>query len=639
MRQIAPLFPSTISVETDQIIFKKGDSGDNCYIIVSGEVEVTVPDALGNDIIIAKLSKGDFFGEISLLKRIPRTATVRTISPSKFVVVTPGSLGLIKQKAPAVLDTLTQISQRRLEARQQSPQEIVSPLRRFAMEGSSLIRQTPVDVRELISNDHHTVILGEAGAGKTTVLMLDAANQAEHLLTTPKEQVVLPVFLKLNALVSGKTIERMILELFISYEIHEFETEADVISLLKGESPDDSPIHSILFLLDGLNEIPAQEKSRLELSRFIRDNSRHRFVLSCRAQDYTALQNFRTAMLQRLAGEDIETFLVNYLRAEQGRKVAREIYNDPQLEDLAQSPLALYMFAQIAKRSQEALPKNRGILFEVFINELLERTDSEWWKIFGRSKAETPLVLRRNTLASLGWAMQEEEAWTFSRARWMEIISQELHQYRRNADPGETAELKYITPQDIHEEIKHSGLVRYTGDRRKIEFAHHTYQEFFAALALRDKIKDVEPYLQTKENRRRWQGTIILLYGIAFDKTELYSEILGTNNDYARIWLAAQCLANSGEDVGLTLNKFENSLPMEQHFSLLFSVGLASRQLGRYPEALTYLHMAVEENPGSSAVHYEMFRSENFTELSGCSRVVPRRAQTYAELHRSQDSA
>ena len=94
LRQLAPLFPQTSSAETDHIIFKKGDIGDNSYIIVSGEVEVTVPDALGNDIIIARLSKGDFFGEISLLKRIPRTATVRTTKPSKFVVITPGSLGL-----------------------------------------------------------------------------------------------------------------------------------------------------------------------------------------------------------------------------------------------------------------------------------------------------------------------------------------------------------------------------------------------------------------------------------------------------------------------------------------------------------------------------------------------------------------
>ncbi len=609
LRQLAPLFPTTTPVAANQTIFRKGDIGDNCYLIVSGEVEISVPDTLGNDIIVARLSRGDFFGEISLLKRIARTATARTTKPSKFVVITPGSLNLIKQKAPAVLETFLEIAQRRLEARQQTPEEIVSPLRRFAMEGSSLIRQTPVDVRELVATDSHTVILGEAGAGKTTVLrrlMLDAANQAEHRLLNSNEPIILPIFLKLNGLIPGKTVEQLILDLFSGYEIQEFETEADVISLVKGENPDDRPIQSILFLLDGLNEIPAQESLRAELSRFIRDNFQHQFVLSCRVQDYTALQGFRTAMLQRLAGEDIEAFLVNYLRAEQGRKIAREIYSDPQLEDLAQSPLALYMFAQIAKRSDEALPKNRGLLFEVFTNELLERTDSEWWKIFGRSKSAAPLALRRNALSNLGQAMQEEEAWTFPRKRWIDTISKELMAYRKQAKPGETAELQYITPEDIHEEIKHSGLVRYTSDRSKIEFAHHTYQEFFAALALREGGLDIEPYLQTAEARRRWHGTVVLLYGIAYDKAALFSKILGGHNDYARIWLAAQCLANSGEDIAVTLNKLEQGLPAPQHFALLFSVGLACRQLGRYPEALTYLHMAVEENPASAEVQYEL---------------------------------
>ena len=67
-------------------------------------------------------------------------------------------------------------------------------------------------------------------------------------------------------------MERLILDSFNSYEIHEFETEADVTSLLKGDSPDDTPIRSVLFLLDGLNEIPRPDRTRSELSRFIRIN-------------------------------------------------------------------------------------------------------------------------------------------------------------------------------------------------------------------------------------------------------------------------------------------------------------------------------------------------------------------------------
>jgi len=57
-----------------------------------------------------------------------------------------------------------------------------------------------------------------------------------------------------------------------------------VVSLLKGESPDDSSIHSLLFLMDGLNEMPFQSKTRPELNRFIQAYPHHRFIISCRCK-------------------------------------------------------------------------------------------------------------------------------------------------------------------------------------------------------------------------------------------------------------------------------------------------------------------------------------------------------------------
>lgn len=609
LRQLAPLFPTADSYEANQIIFERGEPGDECYVIVSGQVEVLVLDALGNDIVISKLGRGDFFGEIALIKRVPRTATVRTAKPTKLVTLSYNSLDLLEDRAPAVLDIITDIAQQRLETRYKDPDAVVSPLRRFAMEGSSLIREAPIDVRELIANDKRTVILGEAGAGKTTVLrrlMLDTAETAQHVLNSSSDPIELPVFLKLNALTPDKSIEQLISEQFQSYRIDELQTVDDVIKLLNGQSPDKTPIHPILFLFDGLNEMPHPDQTRPKLNNFIRKYNQHRFILSCRAQDYSALRGFRTAMLNRLSGEDIETYLVNYLRAEQGRRVAREIYSDTQLEDLAQTPLALYMLAQIARRSDEDLPKNRGVLFEVFTDNLLQRTDSNWQQIFAQSEAQAPLALRKKVLARLGLAMQEDEAWTFSLDRWLRIIAEQLTAYRKSASPGERLELEAMTAEDIHNQIKDSGLVRWSESREWVEFAHHTYQEFFAALAQNEAGYNLEPHLNTEEARRRWQGTIVLLYGIAQDKPELYSKILGEENEYARIWLAAQCLANSGEEVAVALQRLERTLPMTQHFALLFSAGLACRQLGRYPEALSYLHMAAEEAPGSAEIQYEL---------------------------------
>ena len=56
-----------------EVLRLQGDSGDRFYLIESGSVVVTK-----GDMEIARLSMGDFFGEIALIKDIPRTATVTT---------------------------------------------------------------------------------------------------------------------------------------------------------------------------------------------------------------------------------------------------------------------------------------------------------------------------------------------------------------------------------------------------------------------------------------------------------------------------------------------------------------------------------------------------------------------------------
>ena len=153
-------------------------------------------------------------------------------------MVTPGSLSLIRQKAPEVLDTLTQIGHRRLgRFRGNLPGNCLA-VKTLRHGGLHLDPPHPGNVRELIAGDHHTVILGEAGAGKTTVLrrlMSDAANQAEHLLTSSRLHGAAN-FSKVEHARPGKTMESLILDLFNSYEIYEFETEADISSLLSGEN-------------------------------------------------------------------------------------------------------------------------------------------------------------------------------------------------------------------------------------------------------------------------------------------------------------------------------------------------------------------------------------------------------------------
>lgn len=63
--------------DKNQLVFLQGDMGDSLYLILRGTVAVTV-----HQTTLKHLSQGNFFGEISLIANVARTATITTVEPS-----------------------------------------------------------------------------------------------------------------------------------------------------------------------------------------------------------------------------------------------------------------------------------------------------------------------------------------------------------------------------------------------------------------------------------------------------------------------------------------------------------------------------------------------------------------------------
>lgn len=71
-------------VRSGEIVVRKGDEGDSMFIIASGEVEVE----LGGGREPVMLGSGQFFGELALIERTTRTATVRATDECKLLELT-----------------------------------------------------------------------------------------------------------------------------------------------------------------------------------------------------------------------------------------------------------------------------------------------------------------------------------------------------------------------------------------------------------------------------------------------------------------------------------------------------------------------------------------------------------------------
>jgi len=84
------LLLASVSVEQYRegaIIVQQGAIENKFYIILRGDVVVTVLDELGRERHVASQATGDHFGELALLYDTPRTATVRTTSPVTLLVL------------------------------------------------------------------------------------------------------------------------------------------------------------------------------------------------------------------------------------------------------------------------------------------------------------------------------------------------------------------------------------------------------------------------------------------------------------------------------------------------------------------------------------------------------------------------
>jgi uncharacterized protein YhbP (UPF0306 family) len=108
----------TVEIPEGDVIVRQGAPADKFFIIVDGEVEV-VQEGEGAERPLATLGRGQFFGEIAILRDMPRMATVRARQPTTlFAMESDVFRSLVAQSMGTTEDFDTVIRQRLDELRQ-----------------------------------------------------------------------------------------------------------------------------------------------------------------------------------------------------------------------------------------------------------------------------------------------------------------------------------------------------------------------------------------------------------------------------------------------------------------------------------------------------------------------------------------
>jgi len=103
----------TLDCEAPKVLFRAGDAGDAMYIIERGKVRISVQATDGRELTLTELGQGDFFGELTLLDRQPRSANATVSEESRLAVLSREHfLSFMRSKPNVALEMLTALAHR-----------------------------------------------------------------------------------------------------------------------------------------------------------------------------------------------------------------------------------------------------------------------------------------------------------------------------------------------------------------------------------------------------------------------------------------------------------------------------------------------------------------------------------------------
>ncbi len=90
------------------ILFREGDEGQQMYIVMAGRVAISINTDAGDEIEVAQVGEGSFFGEMAILEKDLRSATCRTVSDCVLLSLDSAGFRVLMNDEPTAAISIMQ---------------------------------------------------------------------------------------------------------------------------------------------------------------------------------------------------------------------------------------------------------------------------------------------------------------------------------------------------------------------------------------------------------------------------------------------------------------------------------------------------------------------------------------------------
>ena len=108
----------------NSVIITEGDFSDSLYIVNKGKVKIYISDNNGREMLLRNLGPGDYFGELALLDKKPRSASAITLCDCQLSVISSKDLMQCLESNPEMNASLLQVLVKRLREATESQRRL-----------------------------------------------------------------------------------------------------------------------------------------------------------------------------------------------------------------------------------------------------------------------------------------------------------------------------------------------------------------------------------------------------------------------------------------------------------------------------------------------------------------------------------